>query len=190
MLTLFISTYNEYVIIGLLKDGKEISLINRTSLKGHNTLIVPSIEEILKNNNLTVHDLNNIIVVNGPGSFTGIRLGITVAKTLAYTLNISIKTISSIEAIACSISDKDKIITINDSKGKYIGKFINHELVDLIYLKETEAIKYLDDNNLPIFSEFKFDLEAIYNYSLNLQSVPAHAVKALYIKEIEALHGR
>lgn len=190
MLTLFISTYNEYVEVGLLKNGQEISKIKEKSSKGHSTLLVPSIDKILKDNSLEPNNLNEILVVSGPGSFTGVRLGITVAKTLSYTLNIPIKTITSIEAISASIDEENKIITINDSKGKYIGKFKNNVLAELIYLKEEEAIKYLNKNNLPIFTENDLNLEAIYTYSKNIKTTPAHAVKAAYIKEIEALNGK
>ena len=190
MLTLFISSYNEYIVIGLLKDGKEISKIEEVSHNGHSSLLIPSIDKILKDNNSDTKDLNEIIVVSGPGSFTGVRLGITVAKTLAYTLNVPIKTITSIEAIACSINENDKIIAINDPKGKYLGKFINNSLVELVYLKKEDAIKYLEDNKLPVYTENIFNLETIYNYSQNIDSTPAHAVKATYIKEIEALNGK
>lgn len=190
MFTLFISTYNEYVEIGLLKDGKEISNIKKASPKGHSTILVPSVDNILKSNNLEPKDLDEIIVISGPGSFTGVRLGITVAKTLAYTLNIKIKTITSIEAIAAGIKEEDKIITIDDPKGKYIGKFEKNQLNDLIYLKKEEAIKYLDSNNLPVFTDNNLNLEAIYAYSKNIKETKAHAVKASYIKEIEALNGK
>lgn len=191
MYTLFISTYSKIVTIGLLKEGKLISKKEKESNRSHSIVLVPSIEEILKENNLEVNNLNEIIVVNGPGSFTGIRLGITVAKTLAYTLNIPIKTITSIEAISVGIKDNNKIVYTTDNKGKYIGKFTNNKLEELIYLKDNEADDclfkqsykaYEDNNNL--------DLEAIYNYSKNLKPTPAHAVKAVYIKGIEALNGK
>ena len=190
MNTLFISTYNEKVIIGLLNNGKEILKKEKTSLKGHSELIIPTIDEILKESNLDVSNLNEIIVVSGPGSFTGVRLGITVAKTLAYTLNIPIKTISSIEAIYYSTNNIDKIVTINDSKGKYLGKFINNKLVELVYLKESLAKEYLNNNNLPVIENNDLNLEFIYDYIKNLPPINAHAVKALYVKEIEALNGK
>ena len=187
---LFISTYNEKVIIGLLNNGKELLKKEKTSIKGHSELIVPTIAEILKDSKLDVTDLNEIIVVNGPGSFTGVRLGITVAKTLAYTLNIPIKTITSIEAISTNNLIKDKLVTINDSKGKYIGKFINNKLEELIYLKESDAIEYINSTNLLIIEDNSFNLEAVYNYAKELPYTNAHAVKALYVKKIEALNGK
>lgn len=118
MLKLFISTYNELIQIGLFKDNNLFDKSEFETYKSHSEFIVPMIKEILERNKLNVSNLNEIIVVNGPGSFTGTRLGVTDAKMLAYTLNIPIKTITSIEAIALSVPEKDKIICISDNKGK------------------------------------------------------------------------
>lgn len=191
MYKLFISTYSELITIGLFKDDQLIMQKDKESEKSHSIYLVPMIDEILKNNNITCQDLTEIIVVNGPGSFTGIRLGVTVAKTLAYTLNIPIKTISSIEAISASIKEENKIITISDTKGKYLGIFENNKLLnELIYLKNKDYEEYIKNYTYPVYEDSQLDLQNIYNYTLNIQPTPAHAVKAIYIKEIEALSGR
>ena len=190
MNTLFISTYSDIITIGLLNDGKEITKKEKESHRGHSELIVPTIDEILIENNLTPKDLNEIIVVSGPGSFTGVRLGITVAKTLAYTLNIPIKEITSIEAIGASINEENKLIYIDDPKGKYIGEFKNNRLTNLFYLKEEDAKEYLDKTKISKYEISDLNLESIYKYSLNIKPTPAHAVKAVYIKGIEALNGK
>ena len=191
MYKLFISTYSELITIGLFKDNNLIMQKEKESEKSHSIYLVPMIDEILKENNIECQDLSEILVVNGPGSFTGIRLGVTVAKTLAYTLNIPIKTISSIEAISASIKDDNKIITISDTKGKYLGIFENNQLVnELMYLKNADYEQYINNYNYPIYEDSKLDLQIINNYSLEIAPTPAHAVKAIYIKEIEALSGR
>lgn len=191
MYKLFISTYSELITIGLFKDNTLIMQKEKESEKSHSIYLVPMIDEILKENNIECQDLSEILVVNGPGSFTGIRLGVTVAKTLAYTLNIPIKTISSIEAISASIKDDNKIITISDTKGKYLGIFENNKLVnELMYLKNADYEQYINNYNYSIYEDSKLDLQSINNYSLEIALTPAHAVKAIYIKEIEALSGR
>lgn len=191
MYKLFISTYSELITIGLFKDNTLIMQKEKESEKSHSIYLVPMIDEVLKENNIECQDLSEILVVNGPGSFTGIRLGVTVAKTLAYTLNIPIKTISSIEAISASIKADNKIITISDTKGKYLGIFENNKLVnELMYLRKADYEQYIKNYNYPIYEDSKLDLPRINNYSLEIAPTPAHAVKAIYIKEIEALSGR
>ena len=168
MKTLFISTYNENIIIGLLENSKLLKEKRKESEKSHSIYLIPMIEEILKEENISLNDINEIIVINGPGSFTGIRLGITVAKTLAFTLNIPIKTITSIEAISASNEQKDKIITIKDNKGYYFGIFNDNKLVqEMSYLKETDFIEFIKNRDEIIISNNKLDLEKIYEYSKN-----------------------
>lgn len=191
MYSLFISTYNEKITIGLIKDNILLTQKEEISNRSHSILLVPMIQDILNENGIEPKTLNEILVVNGPGSFTGIRLGITVAKTLAYTLNIDIKTITSIEAIAASIEEKNKTITINDSKGKYIGIFKNNKLInELIYLKEDLVNDYLSSYSYKIYSDASLDILKIYEYSKKLPKEISHNVKAIYIKEIEALNGK
>lgn len=191
MKTLFISTYNENIIIGLLENSKLLKEKRKESEKSHSIYLIPMIEEILKEENISLNDINEIIVINGPGSFTGIRLGITVAKTLAFTLNIPIKTITSIEAISASNEQKDKIITIKDNKGYYFGIFNDNKLVqEMSYLKETDFIEFIKNRDEIIISNNKLDLEKIYEYSKKLKNENPHGVKAVYIKEIELLNGR
>lgn len=192
MKTLFISTYNEIITIGLLDDGKLVDEVNQESHKSHSIYLIPIIKGILKNNNIDTSNLNEIQVINGPGSFTGIRLGITVAKTLAYTLNIPIKTITSIEAIAASNNYDKLIVSIKDNKGKYLGIFNNNKLVnDLLYLSNNEYEEYLKNySDYEIIENNTLDLERIYSYLKYKEPVNPHSVKAVYIKGIEALNDK
>lgn len=188
MKTLFISTYNELITIAIIND-EVISLKEKISNRDHSIYTVPLIDELLKECNLKPQDLNEILVINGPGSFTGIRLGITVAKTLAYTLEIPIKEITSIDALAVSDNHDKKIITISDAKGKYFGIYKNNQLKeDLKYLKEDDFDLYIkkeEYHDYLVLEEIKLDLAKIYEYSKTIKETPAHAVKAVYIKELD-----
>ena len=76
---------------------------------------------MLKQNNLEPNDIDKIIVVNGPGSFTGIRVGVTIAKTYAYSLKKEIVTISSLEAMAISSKEDDIIkVPLIDARRGYV----------------------------------------------------------------------
>ncbi len=193
MYTLFISTFDELITIGLLKDGKLIEKNEKISNRNHSVYTVPMIEEILKNNNINTNYLNEIIVINGPGSFTGVRIGVTIAKTLAYTLDITIKALTSLEAYAVSTESKtNKLVVISDLKGKYIGYFSkdNEILTDYIYLSNKEYDNYIKDKEQYILKDNKLDLEKIYLYLKNKDSINPHLVNPIYIKGIEALNGK
>ena len=66
--------------------------------------IVPNIESVLADTNHSVGDLEGIVVAVGPGSFTGLRIGVTVAKSLAYVLAKPIVGVGTLDAIARSVS--------------------------------------------------------------------------------------
>ena len=189
MYTLFISTYNAFINIALLKDDEVLTHLVKESKNSHSIYTMPMIKEILDENNITPNDLNQIEVVNGPGSFTGVRIGVTIAKTLRYTLNIPIKTISSIEAQALTNENVKKIITIKDIKGVYYGLFDNNKLIEPItYLSNDEFNKYITDNNYEnlIFPEQdKLDIKNIHLYLKDINDTNPHQVKPIYIKKIE-----
>ncbi len=193
MYTLFISTFSELITIGLLKDGKEIDRLEQVSSRNHSIYTIPMIEELLDKNEIKTNYLNEIIVVNGPGSFTGVRIGVTIAKTLAYTLDITIKTITSLEAYAVSYtSDKNKLVAIPDLKGKYIGYFTkdNDLLSNYIYLNNKEYDKYVEDKKDYLIENNSFNLNDIYNYLKNKEGINPHLVNPIYIKGIDALNDK
>lgn len=192
MYTLFISTYDKLILIGLLKEGKTLSKLENISRQNHSILVMPMIDNILKDNNINTSDLNEIIVVNGPGSFTGVRIGVTIAKTLAYTLNIPIKTVTSLECISVSSNNStNKLVTIPDTKGKYVGYFTKDN--DLIegykYLKTNEYEEFIKDKEEYIIDE-EFNLDNIYLYLKNKKTINPHLVNPIYIKGIDALNDK
>lgn len=80
---------NKEIVIGLQIDGKEDM---RKKIPEHrkSQVVLPMIEELLKEHSLTLKDITELRVHQGPGSFTGLRVGITIANTLAQLLHIPI----------------------------------------------------------------------------------------------------
>ena len=193
MYCLFISTFDKLITIGLLKNGEVLEIIEKESSRNHSEFVMPMIKSILDNNNIDTSYLNEIIVVNGPGSFTGVRIGVTIAKTLGFTLNIPIKTIDSLLSFAVSSdSNKNKIITIPDLKGKYVGYFDNNNelLSDYMYMKNSEYEIFIKDKENYLVNVDKFDLNKIYNYLKNVESINPHLVNPIYVKGIDALNDK
>ena len=176
---LFIDTHDELITIAL-KNNEDLFIKTKVSEYAHSVYTMPMIEEVFKENNLNIKDLEKIIVVNGPGSFTGIRIGLSIAKTLAYALNISINTISSLTAYLVSNETNDnKKAVIEDNKGYYVSVFDkdNNIVVEETYCEE-------DTYDYPLVEE-KLDVEKIIDYCEDMKSENPHFVKANYIKKIE-----
>ncbi|MCH5167716.1 MAG: tRNA (adenosine(37)-N6)-threonylcarbamoyltransferase complex dimerization subunit type 1 TsaB [Erysipelotrichales bacterium] len=191
MLSLFLDTHNKNIVEVLYKDGSLLDKEIRLSERNHSDYTVPMLNDLLKRNSLTVHDLNEIIVVNGPGSFTGVRIGVTIAKTLAYTLNIPIKTITSLECLAISDTTKDKKVTIiRDIKGVFGQVFEKNSITEPYYKSNDEFKDFLEENNFKesdVIEDVEYNFETIYEYSKNLKETNPHKVNPIYIKIIEVL---
>ena len=187
MKTLFIDTHNEIIKIILFKDGKIVDLKEKESSMKHSVYTMPLIEEVLKNNNLDSNDINEIIVVNGPGSFTGVRIGVTIAKTYSYLLNIPIKVINVLEMKAIFVNGDKKVVIEEEKNGKFIGVFDkdNKVIDDYFYLKNIEFEEYKNDNEISIVDNI--DYEKVYEYLKTKESINPHAVNPLYIKKIEVM---
>ena len=63
---------------------------------------MPTVEALMKECGVSPSELSKIVVAKGPGSYTGVRIGVTIAKTLAWTLSIPISAVSSLETLAAN----------------------------------------------------------------------------------------
>ena len=140
MNSLFIDTSTKYLCIGIAKDNNVIYKYQQEAIKKQSELTIPFLKKALDENNMTLNDIDEVNVTIGPGSFTGIRIGMCVAKVLASMKNIPLKAISSLNAYA-SLGKK---IVILDAKAKrvYLGiykdnvKVIDEMVVEIETFKE------------------------------------------------------
>lgn len=105
MLILTIDTTTDISTLGLLRDG---ALLASAAFPSRHTLakrMLTRMDWLLADAGLTKHDLEAIAVTIGPGSFTGVRLGPVVAKTLAHGLHIPLVGLSTLEALAYPYRD-------------------------------------------------------------------------------------
>ena len=84
----------------LVKDGKLISQYSQCSGLTHSRTLLPMAEDMLKNAEMKLSDVDLIAVAHGPGSFTGIRIGVSMVKGLAWAAEKSCVGVSTLEALA------------------------------------------------------------------------------------------
>jgi tRNA threonylcarbamoyl adenosine modification protein YeaZ len=92
MLILTIRTDNPEAEIGLFNDDQEIDYLKWHAHRELSDTIHQKISNILDFNSKSINDLEGILIYQGPGSFTGLRIGFSVANALAYSLNCKIST--------------------------------------------------------------------------------------------------
>ena len=205
MICLFFDTSSDLLKVSLIKDNKIIFDKELHTKNDHSSYLVLTIDEAFKSNNIDFKELDEIIVGNGPGSFTGTRISIAVAKTYAFSFNIPVYMISSLEELIYdndgydfyvpiieekkenlyfSIFDKDKKRVMDDTYSSTEYMYKKLEELDgkilLISLSDKEYEKY-DTVKASINA-----LNIMKNIDVNNEKVNPHLLKPNYIKKIEA----
>lgn len=117
MTNLFIDTSTQALMVALEKDGAIIDATFELAKNDHSTRLMPTIERLFEVNDLTTNELSSIYIGAGPGSYTGVRIGVTVAKMLAWTLHIPLYELSSLATIAAHyIEEASILIPIIDAR--------------------------------------------------------------------------
>ena len=201
MISLFIDTSISFPTISLIRDNVVLYEFHEEIKSDMSSKILPIIDEGLKKSNLTLNSINNIFVVTGPGSFTGVRIGVTIAKTIAWALNKKIIPISSLEFMASTKANKDYIISMIDARRGNVFAGIYTNTLDCV-MKDTlisveELLKDKSDNyellsydNIlnvikPVPSVIK-----IINKHINDEGINPHELKPNYLKLTEAEEKR
>ncbi len=99
-LLLAIDSATSAMSVALVKKGKLLAEVNSLVERNHSVYLMPAIEEVLNEAGLSLSAVQGIAVGKGPGSYTGVRIGITVAKTMAWTLKLPVAGVSSLETMA------------------------------------------------------------------------------------------
>jgi tRNA threonylcarbamoyladenosine biosynthesis protein TsaB len=103
MTILAIDTSNYALGVALLEDNQVLGEYITNLKKNHSVRIMPAIQTLMKDCERVPADVTKIVVAKGPGSYTGVRIGVTIAKTLAWTLNVPLVGVSSLEILASGI---------------------------------------------------------------------------------------
>ena len=96
MYSLLLDSANRDLNVGLVQDGVIMDRISYQAWQRQSELMVKEVDNILRRNNLAAKDIGEVVVTIGPGSYTGIRIALTIAKTLAFALDIKIYAVSSL----------------------------------------------------------------------------------------------
>ena len=200
---LYIDTTSNFLYTGVVENDFLICERKIRFDKELSTMALTTMVSMLDEKNLHPKDINKIILVNGPGSFTGCRIGITIAKTYAWALNIPITTITSLEAMALTNDEYDFHVPILDARRDYVFAGIydkdNNQIMRNQYIKKSvleTAINNMSDNFVYITND---EIEIIGNKKsydpdiLNIvlkykdkENVNPHGIDAEYLKLTEA----
>lgn len=205
MISLLIDTSNKPLSIAINEDTKCLAEINVNVKKTHSETLMKYIQNLFDYANISKSGIDRIIVAKGPGSYTGVRIGVTVAKTLAFSLGIELYSVSSLFALAASSKRSGSVTPIFDGRrgnvfaASYVFSEDSFEEIlspayipynELILkLKDTEYIgdtseRFTDQINdfthiIPRVSEVEY-------YEMSLKKEDVHQMEPDYLRVSEA----
>lgn len=204
MTLFYIDTTSKYLYAGIVKDNVLVSEVKKDLGKDLSVYAVSEVDKMFNEANITPSDIDKIIVVNGPGSFTGIRIGVTLAKIFAWSLKKEITTITSLEAMAESINTDKLIVPIINARRNACyaaiydhgtclleGKYMPIEKLKLFLLGLGKEYVLISNDSFDFMVEsYNPDILRITNKYQNKESINPHLVNPLYLKLTEAEENR
>lgn len=157
---LAIDTSGIVASVAIANNDKILGEISLNYKQNHSVTIMPIIDNLLKMLELDIKDMDYFALSNGPGSFTGLRIGVATIKAMAHALNKKIIPISTLEAMAYNIIDSNRyVVPIIDAKAERIFTAIyeNKGGIPTPILEQqattiTELLDFIKSNNIePIF---------------------------------------
>ena len=130
--------------VAIASEDEMIAEYTIKNKKTHSQTLLPMIDKVLKFTETDIKDIDYIAVTEGPGSFTGLRIGAATAKGLAQACNIPIVSVSTLEALAYNVFETDKLIcSIMDAR--------RDNVFGAIYVRENDGLEVIKEQAaLPI----------------------------------------
>lgn len=181
MISLFLSTFSKYLNIALFEEKRLIKEIYVELGKDLSTKSLVYIDELLKDCKKEPNEIDRIYCVVGPGSFTGVRIGVTIAKTYAYALKKEVYPVSSLFVMATSLKEEGFIIPMIDARRGYVFAGIYNENYQTIleeqYISLDKLQEIVNKLNKKVFyvSDDTFENIEVIKYKPNLENFILHS---------------
>lgn len=123
MISLVMDTSNSYLAVGLYQDNVCLEAFQEKGSRRQSEKAIPTLKEVLDRHHIALKDVNEMIITSGPGSYTGVRVAMTIAKTLAAVSDVKIKSVSSLAAYA----GMNQALSVIDARGHkvFVGVYEN-----------------------------------------------------------------
>jgi tRNA threonylcarbamoyladenosine biosynthesis protein TsaB len=144
---LAIDTSNQTMGVAIITDGIVAGEYMTNVKNNHSVRLMPAINQVMQDTKLTPKDLDKIVVAKGPGSYTGVRIGLSTAKTMAWTLNIPIVAVSSLEVVAYQcITNNQLVCPFFDARRGlvYTGLYRTSDTGNIEIVKDETNILFVD----------------------------------------------
>lgn len=198
MISLFLNTSIDFLSVAIVKDGVVLDSFYTKLNNDLSKITLSVIDDMLSRLSISKRDIKRIVCVNGPGSFTGLRIGVTIAKVWAYSLNIDIVGVSSLYVLATGV-EGDYIVPIIDARRGYVyagiyDKNYNVVMKDCyISLEELssrvsglDSFVYVSSNGFNDSIEYVPNIDKVFKYLDTDNVSDSFSFVPNYLKRVEA----
>lgn len=154
MVTLSFESSAKAASVALVKDGCMLAQYTQCSALTHSRTLLPMAEDLLKNTDMTLNDVDRIACAHGPGSFTGIRIGVATVKGLSWALDKPCVGVSTLEAMAWhGVSAGGYVCCVMDARRSQVYNAI-------FEIRDGRPVRLTDDRAVSL-EELKADVEKL-----------------------------
>ncbi len=176
---LFIDTATNYLIVGVFKDNFK-DLIVKEGHNDHSKTLMVEIEKILKKNSLKIDDIEKIIIGVGPGSYTGVRIGLTVAKVFSIFKKIPLYKVSTLAVLATKTDGRIGVMINAHRERVFSAVYENNKVVIEEKIRNTkEFLNICKDFAVITVENIDLDL----NKLITEEVLDVHKLSPNYLRE-------
>lgn len=137
MITLCMDTAHRYLVLAILKDDKIIASYSEYAWKKQSEIVFVELNKLMQEAGVKPDDIAQMVITKGPGSYTGIRIAMTIAKVFCTTKPVKLYTLGTLQLYA-GMADNAEVILDARSNRVYYGHYLKG-------VKQSEGIKTLDE---------------------------------------------
>ena len=193
MVTVLLDSSNTNLSVGVARDNLLLEFISYEAWQRQSEYMILELDKLFTKYGITKDDISDVIVAKGPGSYTGVRIAITIAKTIATALDAKLYAVSSLRVL--KNNTKPSICLINARSGRsYIGVYEGTKTIleDQI-MKNEDVLKYIEEHpEYNVCGETKYlgiegvisnNIEEMLSLKESLDSLNPLSLKPVYMKE-------
>lgn len=124
MVTLCMETSQQFLVVALIQNEKIIAQHSAVCLRKQSEFIFPILLDLCKKNNIIPQQIKEVVITDGPGSYTGVRIAMTIAKMLASQAEIKLYTISTLQLYS-GAAEKAWVVLDARANRVYLGRYQN-----------------------------------------------------------------
>lgn len=171
MVTILLDSSNTNLSVGVAKDNVLLDYISYEAWQRQSEYMIVELNKLLEKHNIKKEDITDVIVAKGPGSYTGVRIAITIAKTIAVALDAKLYAVSSLRVQKNGTMPSICLINARSNRS-YVGVYQNQEvLLNDCIMKNDEVMKYIKDHpDYSVCGDTKY---------LNIQGIESNTMKEM-----------